>query len=483
MSYQSRFREFVERHPECLERASFEALARPATAERPALFLSHYVPIQPWPVFLEPRRFAELGRLSVEIFALVRSLPQRLFGDDATRLCDFYGLEPEAAPVLRRILDLPWGGGGESMRGDFILSDGAFKCLEINAGANAGGIFNFQVADACLAVPILRRFLAEEQLTARFRDPWKNLLQLAIERAMARGLHHRGSLNIAFAIPRPETFTETLSYIEPPYQALLAENAPGLEGRVLFCDYPQLRREGDELRLGQEPIHILLQHHGEVLITPVGIEIEAWLDGIIDLYSGPMAWIYKDKRNLALLSENLESGIFSREEAAVIERVVPWSRRLRRGPTTYRGERVELEKVLLSAQEDLVLKPAQGLGGVGVQVGRFTPREVWEALVAEALTEGTTYLAQEFVPSDLELHQWGERGSELCETNWGMFVAGDRFGGAYLRVCPPPEDGIINVTHGAEDGCALELIPAAEPCEPSAIDRIWPPTRADSTVR
>lgn len=470
--YQTAFLDFVERHPEALDQASFAAVARPSFSGLGPRLLGYHVPIQPWPIFVDSAKLAGFADVSVETLELVRSLPERLFGNDPKRLCAFYGLDPEVAPALDRILRLPWAKEGESMRGDFLLSGGTLKCIEVNAGANAGGICNIQAAEAHLRVEVIRRFLEQEGVTVRVRDPWRAKLQWVIERAVARDLHRHGTLNLGYAFPKPDEYASTLTYLEPPYQALLDVLAPGARGRIFFCNYDQLQRDGDVLRVGGEPIHILFQHYGDVLMSPLSVEVQAWIDGVIDLYSSPLAWISKDKRNLALLSENAESDAFSRREAAWIAEHIPWSRLVRRGKTTYRGERVDLEALLLAERERFVLKPAQSFGGFGMVVGRFTPEEAWRDLVRSVFEETDTYCVQEHVESDLMLHQWGTNGCEPCEINWGLFVFGRGFGGTYLRVCPPPSDGIVNIANSARTSCLMELLPAGEVCEEGLADRV-----------
>lgn len=470
---QARFFAFIDRHPECLEGASFKALERPETKSPARFFLHHYVPMQPWPTFLDSARLASLSELGIRMSELVQSVPERLFANDPQRLCQFYGLDPDVADTLQRILDLPWRAGGESMRGDFVLSDQRLQCIEMADTPNAGGIYNYQVAEACMGVPQWQRFLQEQGVQARFRDPWRTLLVTMIERAMARELHAGGSLNLAILISEPDDYEVALPYIAPQYPQILAALAPGVEGKIVFCDYHQLVREDDRLIADGAPVHILMQDYGDVLTLPIGLELEAWLEGIVDLYPGPMNWIYSDKRNLALISEHADSDAFSRAERQLIAEHVPWSRLVAPGPTTFRGKHGELGEILLTARQDLVLKPAQSYGGIGVQIGRSTSPDVWQELVRQALENSGTYIAQQHLPSDLLPYQWGEQGCELCEVNWGLFVAGKRFGGAYLRLCPPPDDGIINVTNGARDGCVLELIPTEEAGECSPTDLCW----------
>ena len=471
---QADFFDFVRRNPEALERSSFEHLARPDGDERVRTFLSHIVPVHPWPMFVDPGRFADFGRVAVRAFDIARTVPERFFDNDPERLCEFYALDPDLAPVLGRILDLPWRAGGEPMRGDFVYSGGEMVCLEVNATGNAGGIFNHQVVESRLREPLLRRFFAEQGWTVRFRDPWRQLLRMMIERAVDRGLHAAGRLDLAITMHVPDVFDAALPVIEPQYVDLLTHIAPGVEGRLVFCDKSQLARRNGGLVAAGVPVQVVLQgqqNYSDVLMGEDDPLLGSWLDGTIDLYPGPLNWVYSDKRNLALISSRTD--LYDRDETAWIEKHLPWSRLVEPGQVTYEGSSIDLEKLLRAERENLVLKPAQSASGIGIYIGLHADAAQWDELVDSALEFPGTYMVQRRVESDLQLHQWGPSGAEFCDINWGLFVAGDRFGGAYLRLCPPTPDGIINVGHGAEDGAVLELLGPGEDVGASPVERVW----------
>ncbi len=475
-SFQARFCDFVERHPESLDSASYEALRRPGGDSRPRRFLSQDIPIQPWPVLLDSAQVEDLGRSSVQILDLMRSLPERFFDNDAAKLCEHYVLDPELAPQLQRVLGLPWRPGGEIMRGDFVYSRDGLKCIEVNSIANAGGIFNFQVVESYLRVPLLRRFFQEQQVIVRYLDPWHSFVEFMIERALSRSLHREGVLNFGFVVTQPRDLDPSLSVISPIYEKFLTRLAPGVRGKVLFCDYDEMVRKGDVLAVaGGEPVHVLFQNYDFGLALPFDVATEAWLDGIIDLYAGPMGWIYLDKRNLALLSEGAEASPakLDAQEAAVVRRLIPWTRMLRPGKTSFEGEQVELEKAVLARRERFVLKPPITYGGVGVHIGLYTSPEAWREMVDSAMDFGQ-YTVQEYLPHRLQPLLWEDQGYQPGEVNWGLFVWGDRFGGGYLRVMPPGGNGLVNVSNGAQDGSILEVLSEAPGGDSDPAILTWP---------
>lgn len=454
--WQRRFLAFIAEHPEAVERSTFQALEGPGGNELSERVLTLDIPIQPWPTLLDGAQMEHFGRMTVDILALVRSIPERFFDLDAARLSDFYCCDPETFDAFVRVLELPWRPGGEFMRGDFYHDGTTLRCLEVNPTSYAGGMMYAQRARALLELPLMQRFFSEQGVHVRCADPWRTMMLFMIDRALARGLDRDGFLNFAIAIETPHDLEPVRKDIEGPYLEMLAERAPELQGKVLFCDYPQLERKDDSLWVAGQPIHMLMQRYNDFMFAPVALEIEAWLDGVVDLYAGPMSWIYHDKRNLALLWEGLDQGLFSREERAVIESHVAWTARVKPGRASYRGEKVDLRSLLIDRQRDLVLKPAQSFGGTGVTVGRYADTTLWRELVDTAFDE-ETYTVQEYITPQLELHQWGASGVEPCEVNWGLFAFGDRFGGSYLRLHPPVDDGIINIGKGADGACVLEV--------------------------
>ncbi len=467
--HQVAFLKFIERHPEGLKRSYFTHLERPPGTAKVQRFLSHDVPIQPWPLFLSSAQVKTMAELSVRLFALVRDLPNCCFDGDAARLCDFYQLAPEVTPYLAQALARPWGCDGEVMRGDFILSGDALRCIEINCMAYLGGAHSFQIVDKYFETSLYQNFFRENRATVRYQDPWRTWLWVILDRARSRGLiksELNGEFNLAIVDPfAPEEMQPVIPVIEPAFQALLLELTEGVRGSIFFCTPGQLQRVGGAVKLGRHPIHAVLQYAGDILTAPLSVEIAAWLDGIIDLYPGPMAWIYRDKRNLALLSERAEAGGFSPEDTALIDRHVPWTRWAKPGLTTYQREKVDLEGLLRSRKHDFVLKPLQAQSGACVYIGRFMSEEAWREVVDSALGDGL-YIAQAYTPPRLHPHQRGDSGCMPCEINWGLFVFGDRYGGNYLRIGPASQDGIINISHGAEDGCFFEFIPGGVNPEP-----------------
>jgi hypothetical protein len=164
-----------------------------------------------------------------------------------------------------------------------------------------------------------------------------------------------------------------------------------------------------------------------------------------------------NKLNIALMSENQDSDIFTLEERETIKKYIPWTRKVKYGQTTYNNQKIKLEDFILSNREQLVLKPGAGLGGVDVHLGYNTPENQWQQVVERAFRE-RDWVVQERIDSYPFLYQYGKGGYAEHNVNWGAFLFGTRYGGSWLRILPKADpEGVINVTQGAEVGVLFEV--------------------------
>ncbi len=436
------FLRYVESTPECLDRRSFAPLAR-AGAFNP-------YPLQPWPALVGRERVAEMERASVGLCRLIKSLPRRVFGDDPERLRAFYGLG--SADLARAMVEEPTGLGGAIGRGDFLLTGAGLQCLEFNMVSHLGGWQSPLWAQACLEVPVLARFFAEQGLAPSCRDTVSLLFAHVLEEAR-RLPDVDGEVNASFAVPGDlgsATAGELAAYLGAAYQRALAGEG---RGAVSLSRQGELLERDGRLYHGGRRIHAVIQAHEE------GTDVQAFRcfkAGNLNVYNAPVRAVLTDKRNLALLSEGIDGGLFDAAERELIARHVPWTRRLAPAEALWRGRTIWLPEAVLERRPELVIKRARAGRGQGVHAGPFTPEAEWRRLVETALADGD-WIVQEHVESLPFLHQHGERGSAPHEVVWGLFAFGDRYAGGFLSLRPKGESGIVNVHQGASEGVILEV--------------------------
>ena len=226
------------------------------------------------------------------------------------------------------------------------------------------------------------------------------------------------------------------------------------EGRVLLCAYDELVPERGALALEGHRVHAIVEQHdgsGDVRAA-----FRAFKTGQVNLFSGPIAWLLNDKRNLALLSEHAGSGDFTAAERELIERHLPWTRRVAPGRTTFRRRPFRVPDDLVEHREEMVLKKASSVGGAFVVVGRYRTPAQWAQAVGRAVWE-EDWVVQAYQESVPYCFQSGAEAVRH-EMVWGLFTFGDRFGGAFLRMAPAGRaDGRVNGAQGAEVGVVLEV--------------------------
>jgi hypothetical protein len=433
-----RFRELARRDPELLRGDSGDGGAPPEAAQLRS-------PRQPWPLFISADRARELADAAVAVSRLVRSLPERIFGNDAARMAAFYGHD-EA--FLRLALQPPNAIADGLSRGDFIDSPQGFRCLEQNIGGNLGGLDNCLVARLALATPAIRRFVAalggpDGGMRVRHRDTFHLLARYVIYQALSGGISN-GEVNVALVLSVPVLARAALgAFFVREYETLLAEIGPPLRGQLFICGNEGMTVERGALHRFGVRLHAVIEWDTARLDPMI---VRCFKTGTLHLYNGPTSGVLSDKRNIALLSEGLESDAFSAEEKAAIERHVPWTRRLVPGP---------LERLAAAKREGLVLKKAWSHGGAGVVLGRESAPAAWEHAVGRALSEGD-WILQEHVESRPYLFQHGD-GCRIHRVAWGPYVFGSEYAGMFVRAQAEAEGGVINATHGATSAPLFEV--------------------------
>jgi len=162
--------------------------------------------------------------------------------------------------------------------------------------------------------------------------------------------------------------------------------------------------------------------------------------------------LFGSKLVLALLHEAAAAEPLASPLRQLVERWVAWTARFDQA----------LLPSAIAQQQDLVLKPAAGLGGQGVVIGREQTPEAWhQALTAALAHPSETFALQRFHQppvdpvvttccDDTGLH---ERHSYLAHSVWGLHVLdGQAAGTPFLRCMAVERSTVINQSRGAAVG-------------------------------
>lgn len=109
--------------------------------------------------------------------------------------------------------------------------------------------------------------------------------------------------------------------------------------------------------------------------------------------------LYK-KASLAVLSDERNRNLFTREECRVISEDIPWTRTVQERYTYFRGRQIDLVPYIIENRELFVLKPNDDYGGHGIILGWLAGEEEWQQTVQLALREPHIVQSRIEIPSE-----------------------------------------------------------------------------------
>jgi hypothetical protein len=403
------------------------------------------------------RDFTDRAQLAAaQVCGLIKSLPRRIFALDAEKIADFYEIAPGTAEYLLtgyndRHVDAILG------RGDFLPCDNGFKCLEFNLGSKLGGWEQHLWRSVYQNNREFVGFLRERGIVLRLYDT----LTLMIEHMVNFTIQELGNdcrpLHCAVVMPEGDYGKDQNlqnEIIKQLYRMVLMKKDPSLTGELFLCPDISLESRGDSLYFGDNRISLVVElNHGMI---PIDL-YNAYVKGHVVMFNGPLTWIMSNKLNLALLSDPEYSGFFDSGEQEIIHRYIPWTRKTEDKTTEYKGQTIDLYEFVYAHKDLFVLKPADGVAGFGISVGRATERSKWEQAVDTAFKE-KKWVVQEYVDALNFLYQSRTNGMEPHRMVWGFFLFGDKYSGCLLRLMETRGKGeIINSHQGAEVSVVFEI--------------------------
>ncbi len=408
------------------------------------------------PVLVGGPRLEELRQVAAAVPRLLKTIPERIFGNHPSRVAQFFGL-PDVAFVARALQE-PTGAGRLLTRGDFVPTESGIKCVEINGSSRLGGWHLGLFAEPLFSGRPWLQEILKRQPPAHFSHPLREVLAHIAEQARAAFPDSvRTGVHIAFALPSAASAAANgmfRDYAQSLLYEVLAGFDPPLAGEILMTSYDRMRLDRDTLYAEERRLHALLEHHGPYF-NPMAFE--ASKAGALHLYNGPQSIFAGDKRSLALLSENQDSDRYEAAERQAIRSYIPWTRVARDGWTELDGERVWLRDVALAKRERFVLKDSNAAAGRNVLVGRYVEPAVWREAVEKSFETGL-WVLQEWQRSAPFWLSSGEEGEMLpYEAIWGLFQFGQRFGGGFLRIQRDSRTGILNSVNGSTAALFLEV--------------------------
>jgi amino acid adenylation domain-containing protein len=414
--------------------------------------------LNPWPTFVSRSFRQEMEQVASATFKLLKALPRRIFNLDTTEMAAYYNIPANLVGTQVR-------GYNEDFadhliaRGDFVLTAGGFRCLEMNISANLGGLHLPFFKSFYLQNPLIGEFLRGHGITIIDQNLLSIFLRHAIQSAQVFLDGSAAEFNLAIAFPEYGSQADVDSLqaaLDALFHQELIQMAKGIAGKVICCDLNQLKVAGDVLYYRRQEINILMEMYGGVVPPEM---IRLFQDRRLCLFNGPISGLLSNKLNLALLSEQADSPLFCHGEKQAIRKYIPWTRKIVKGKTTYSGQTIDLPEFIRGQQEKLVIKPAARYGGQGVTVGRHTPPKAWQEVLKRALQE-QNWLVQEYCESLPLFYPAGQDQDKVLphDAVWGTFIFGSLYGGSSVRVLPKTNSsGVINVQQGATASVVFEV--------------------------
>lgn len=413
------------------DRDLMHAVERARVRFPPALTRSCGAQLLARPMFIGKAEMAACTDALTQIFNLLVSLPVRLFGGDFSSYCRAINIDPCRAAMIERFAGPPTLYGRADMYHDGI----SLKLLEFNTDSVIGGTERSEVSRLLLEVDAFRRFADAHGLS-----------YVHTGERVVRALHAAAQSVTGGAIP-------TVAYVERDgglsgYMSLVLsfqEMMRRLGVDVMLGEISQLQSKAGRLCLHGKPIDVVLRYFGIEDIPRSGSAAEAverifraHEEGKVVLWTTMRSWQIFNKGCLALLSDNRSREAFSPQERNIIDRVLPWTRRI------IAGDRDVMEQCR-AYRNALILKPYGGYGGAGVIAGWKVSDNEWKEVLLEVSRNGDHVAQRRIVPRTEPVVNPETGKVENWSAVWDAYLTPEGYAGSRVRALPGDDHGVINM--------------------------------------
>ena len=110
------------------------------------------------------------------------------------------------------------------------------------------------------------------------------------------------------------------------------------------------------------------------------------------------------KAFFAVLTDEQNAKLFTRDEQQLIRNHIPWTRVVTETRTQHYGDAIDLLSFIRKERNNLVFKPSDEYGGTGVTLGWESDEKSWDATIEKALAAATAggdagcWIVQERIP-------------------------------------------------------------------------------------
>jgi hypothetical protein len=325
---------------------------------------------------------------------------------------------------------------------DGVRTPDGLRILEFNGGLPGG------VLPADGSAALLSRTDVADQFarTHAFRTATAGE---AVVSALVSTWHDFGGTGLPFvavALPRELTAFAAggIDYLGGIAQARGIELVVVDPGEMVFSDC--------RLRVSGRPVDVLVRAFFTPMFSYLGQRLDgikaALRDGSVCMIASLQSGLFGLKSLFALVTDPAIDLDVSPQALQRAREALPWTRLIEDTETTdFEGDTVSLVRLLAARREDLVIKPVEGYGGAGVELGWNHTDESWAAVINHALAGA--HVAQRRIPILGEEFSVLEAGFPVRRflADHNPLVCAGKLAGYYVRLASDTS-GMTNVTGG-----------------------------------
>lgn len=326
---------------------------------------------------------------------------------------------------------------------DGVRTADGLQVLEFNGGL-PGGVFDSDVSAALMSQTDIASAFAS-QFPFRTTTAGQAVLDV-----MVKTWHEFGGSGLPFtvvALPRELTAVASRAIT---YLCDLAA-ARGIEIHV--ADPGDVGYSQGRARLDGQPVDVLVRAFFTPMLEYLGDRLDgikaALRAGSLCMITSLQSGLFGVKSLFAMATDPAVDIDVTPEQLSLARAHLPWTRLVAPGRSTDPGgSAIDLLDYLASNREHSVIKPTDGYGGSGVELGWTHTPESWAAVIDRAAAGG--HVAQQRVPIATEEYSVLEEGFPLRSFNGDVdpLMCGTTMAGYAMRLAPEGS-WITNVSGGA----------------------------------
>ena len=365
---------------------------------------------------------------------------------DKTLFAQFH-LRPEEERLAR--LAAGPGPASTASRLDAFLLPDSLKFTEYNGESPAGAAYSETLSDIFRKLPVMEEFAEQYEVHSY------PLSAKLLDALMATYVEWGGKTN------RPQM--AIVDWKEVPTWSefeILQARFEAMGVPVVLADPRELEFDGKQLAAKGKKIDLVYRR---VLINDIVAKpaecaalVKAYEAGAVCVANNFRCKIPHVKAFFAVLTDAKNAALFSTEERELIRQAravddVWW--RTSKANTT--ASPIELLKYIRKRQKNLVLKPSDEYGGMGVTLGWETNAKHWERAIEEALPGGKKakahgcWIVQERIPVSRDVYPYIDAGGKVDFRNmlvdFAPYLFRGKLAGFLTRLSAT---GLANVTSG-----------------------------------